>query len=96
MIAINRKLIYLRLPVPFGALIEVVDQNGMSTTFGDSVAYAAFAEGLARFAADGVDVTLIDSNGEGIIGSIDDLDAADRAAIAEILADAAEIAGTPQ
>ena len=96
MIAINRKLIYLRLPVPFGALIEVVDQNGLTTTFGDSVAYAAFAEGLARFAADGIDVTLIDSNGEGIIGSIDDLSDADRAAIAEILADAAEIAGTPQ
>ncbi len=95
MIAITRRLIYVRLPMPFGALIEVIDQNGVTTTFGDSIAYAAFAEGLARFAADGVDVTLVDSNGEGLIGSIDDLSAADRAAIAETLADAAEFAELP-
>ena len=38
MIAITRRLIYVRLPMPFGALIEVIDQNGVTTTLGDGVA----------------------------------------------------------
>ena len=91
MIKIARKLIYVRLPMPFGAPIEVVDQNGLTSTFGDSLAYAAFAEGLARFAAEGSDVMLVDSDGEELVGSVDDLSAADRRAIAETLADAATL-----
>ena len=63
--AITRKLIYVRLPMTFGTCIEVVDHNGLTTTFGDTLAYAAFAEGLARFAADGSDVTLVDADGKG-------------------------------
>ena len=38
-------------------------------------------------------MTLIDADGTALIGSLDDLDAADRAAITEALADAAEFAG---
>lgn len=90
--AITRKLIYVRLPMTFGTCIEVVDHNGLTSTFGDALAYAAFAEGLARFAADGSDVTLVDADGKAsLIGSIEDLNAADRKAIAETLADAAAI-----
>lgn len=88
-VPIHRKLIYVRMPMTFGKSIDVVDQNGAYTVFGDAIAYAAFAEGLACFAASGSDVTLIDSDGKPLIGSVDDLSTADRRAIAETLADAA-------
>ena len=93
MLALGRKLIFVRLPMTFGTVIEVVDQNGLTTSFGDNIAYSIFAEGLSALAANNIDVTLIDADGTAFIGSLDDLDAADRAAITEALADAAEIAG---
>ncbi len=59
MIPITRKLIFVRLPMSFAAPDRsLIDENGLVTTFGDSLAYAAFAEGLTRFATDGIDVTL--------------------------------------
>ena len=94
MLALDRKLIFIRLPMPFGTVIEIVDQNGLTSSFSDNIAYSIFAEGLSALAANNIDVTLIDADGTALIGSLDDLDAADRAAISKTLADAAEIAGT--
>lgn len=69
------QITYTKLPVGLVRdLVKVTDQLGRVTTFGDSFAYSCFVDGLARAQKNGVTVTLVDSDGTVLVGTVEQLD----------------------
>jgi hypothetical protein len=66
------KITYRRKAVAFGQPITVVNELGRETTFSDHLAYHAFAEGIFKLRSGGVDIILIDSDGQLLVGDFSD------------------------
>lgn len=62
------KITYHRIPSLIG--IKVRNNNGIESSFGDTLAWSLFLQGAARVRGNGVDITVYDHHGVCLVGTV--------------------------